>query len=73
MLRQPLRHRLDAFLDVLAEPDPTVVDRAVQGVAGLPDLDGCRDVTALEAGVAPPEQESTDKTPTSARFSGFPA
>ncbi|MCA9706885.1 MAG: serine/threonine protein kinase [Myxococcales bacterium] len=52
-------HQLDAFLDVLAEPTPTVVDRAVQGVASLPDLDGCRDAAALEAGVAPPEQEAT--------------
>jgi len=51
--------RLDAFLTVIAEPDVAVVDRAVQGARGLPDLEGCRDTEALEAGIAPPEQEST--------------
>lgn len=51
--------RLDGLLGVLAEPNPTVVDRAVQEALGLPDLAGCEDVAALEAGVAPPEQEST--------------
>jgi eukaryotic-like serine/threonine-protein kinase len=51
--------RLDAFLEVLNEPDAAVVNRAVLGVRGLPDLDGCLDVEALEAGVAPPEQEAT--------------
>ena len=50
--------RLDAFLDVLAQPEPVVVDHAVQSVLGLPDLEGCRDLAALQAGVAPPEQES---------------
>ncbi|MCH9687585.1 MAG: serine/threonine protein kinase, partial [Deltaproteobacteria bacterium] len=51
--------RLDAFLTVLDTPDRAVVDRAVRGARGLPDLEGCRDLAALQAGVAPPEQEST--------------
>jgi tetratricopeptide (TPR) repeat protein/predicted Ser/Thr protein kinase len=51
--------RLDAFLEVIAEPDAAIVDRAVLGVRALPDLGGCLDVDALEAGVAPPEQEDT--------------
>ncbi len=51
--------RLDAFLAILDHPEAPVVDRAVRGVRGLPDLEGCRDVQALEAGVAPPENEAT--------------
>jgi len=50
--------RLDATLGVFAEPSPTVVDHAIQAIHGLPDVRGCEDVQALEAGVAPPEQES---------------
>jgi tetratricopeptide (TPR) repeat protein len=49
--------RLDAFLEVVANPDGAVVDRAVLGVRDLPDLDGCLDVEALESGIAPPEHE----------------
>jgi serine/threonine protein kinase len=51
--------RLDALLDVIGEPDGAVVDRAVSSVRDLPDLDGCLDVEALEAGIAPPEHEDT--------------
>ncbi|MCX4243897.1 serine/threonine-protein kinase [Paraliomyxa miuraensis] len=51
--------RLDGFLGVLVEADATVVDHAIQGIAGLPDLEGCSDTDALLSGVAPPEQEST--------------
>ncbi len=51
--------RLDAFLEILATPDTSVIDRAVQSARGLPDLGGCRDLDALQAGVAPPEREQT--------------
>jgi tetratricopeptide (TPR) repeat protein len=49
--------RLDAFLALATTPDAATVDRAVRSVGELPDLDGCRDIEALEAGIAPPESE----------------
>ncbi|MEX1364976.1 MAG: serine/threonine-protein kinase [Nannocystaceae bacterium] len=51
--------RLDAVLEVMEQPNSTVVNKAVGSARGLPDLAGCDDVTALEAGVAPPEQPQT--------------
>ncbi|MCA9656192.1 MAG: serine/threonine protein kinase [Myxococcales bacterium] len=58
--RRCLAERLqsfDAVLEVMAHANTTMVDRAVQSARGLPDLAGCDDIAALEAGVAPPDQE----------------
>ena len=49
--------RLDAFVEVLSEPNATVVDRAVQSSRALPNLAGCRDVVSLLSQLPPPEDE----------------
>ncbi len=48
-----------AVLDVLAEPDPAVVQRAVAMVSGLPGLEGCANAEQLRARLPPPQDEST--------------
>jgi tetratricopeptide (TPR) repeat protein len=46
---------LRAAVDELSHADATVVDHAVQAIAGLPGLERCRDLEALRAEVSPPE------------------
>jgi tetratricopeptide (TPR) repeat protein len=53
-LDERLQH-VRATVDVLAAADETVVNKAVQAVAGLPRLDRCADLNALTAAVSPPE------------------
>jgi tetratricopeptide (TPR) repeat protein/tRNA A-37 threonylcarbamoyl transferase component Bud32 len=50
-----------ATVDVLAAADATVVNDAVQAVAGLPGLERCSDVDALTAEVPPPEDPEAAK------------
>jgi tetratricopeptide (TPR) repeat protein/predicted Ser/Thr protein kinase len=52
-LDEQLAH-VKATVDVLANADQSVVDKAVQAVASLPRLDRCADVEALTADVRPP-------------------
>jgi tetratricopeptide (TPR) repeat protein len=49
------RQHLAALVDVLAAPGRDAVAHAVQAVAGLPSLAGCRDADALLAAVPPPD------------------
>jgi tetratricopeptide (TPR) repeat protein len=53
-LDERLQH-VRATVEVLAAADETVVDKAVEAVAGLPSLDRCADVDALMAELPPPE------------------
>jgi tetratricopeptide (TPR) repeat protein/tRNA A-37 threonylcarbamoyl transferase component Bud32 len=46
---------LTALVGVLAKPNATVVSEALQAVAGLPKLDRCADMEALQAELPPPE------------------
>lgn len=48
-----------AVLDVLAEPDPAVVQRAVAMVSALPGLEGCANAEQLRARLPPPQDEAT--------------
>jgi tetratricopeptide (TPR) repeat protein/predicted Ser/Thr protein kinase len=48
-----------AVLDVLAEPDAAVVQRAVGMVSTLPGLGGCADAEQLRARLPPPQDEAT--------------
>jgi len=48
-----------AVLDVLAEPDAAVVQRAVSMVSALPGLEGCADAEQLRARLPPPQDEAT--------------
>ncbi len=48
-----------AVLDVLAEPDAAVVQRAVLMVSGLPGLEGCADAEQLRQRLPPPQDEAT--------------
>jgi serine/threonine protein kinase/tetratricopeptide (TPR) repeat protein len=47
--------RLKAFVDVLAEADPTVVENAPGAASALPALDRCADTRLLGAVAAPPD------------------
>jgi tetratricopeptide (TPR) repeat protein/tRNA A-37 threonylcarbamoyl transferase component Bud32 len=53
-LDERLQH-VRATVNVLAVADETVVNKAVQAVAGLPSLERCADVDALRAELPPPE------------------
>jgi tetratricopeptide (TPR) repeat protein/predicted Ser/Thr protein kinase len=53
-LDERLQH-VRATVDLLAAADETVVNKAVEAVAGLPSLDRCADVDALMAEIPPPE------------------
>ncbi len=47
---------LEALVAVLRDrPDGEVVDRAVEAALGLPALEACQDISALRAGLPPPE------------------
>ncbi|MEM7156435.1 MAG: protein kinase [Myxococcota bacterium] len=50
------RTGLQTLVEVFEHADPTVVDRAVTAVAGLPPLQRCDDATALLAAVPPPPE-----------------
>ena len=49
------KRALGAVVDTLAVADTTVVQNAVKLVAGLPGLEQCDDLEALQAKVSPPE------------------
>ena len=49
------RRSLRAFLEVLAEPDSALIERAVKTAHGLPSLASCADVRWLEAETPPPD------------------
>ncbi|MEM7155460.1 MAG: serine/threonine-protein kinase [Myxococcota bacterium] len=49
--------KLDAFVEVIADPNPAVVDGAVRSSRALPDLDGCSDIVTLLSAVPPPDDE----------------
>ncbi len=51
------RMALREAIDVLAHADPKVVEQGVDLVAGLPRLDRCDDVEALQAEIPPPEDD----------------
>jgi tetratricopeptide (TPR) repeat protein/predicted Ser/Thr protein kinase len=50
-----------ATVDILAEADETVMQRAVEAVVGLPGLERCADVDALTASIPPPEDPEVAK------------
>jgi len=52
------RARLDALLEVFANADASVVERAMSAVLGLPAVASCADLDALGRGVAPPSSEA---------------
>lgn len=52
---QRARGQLRALTNVLADADPGVLARAHELLEGLPGLERCADVEALQAEVAPPE------------------
>ena len=49
------RRALRAFVEILAEPDPASIERAVQTAHGLPSLEACADASWLEAETPPPD------------------
>jgi eukaryotic-like serine/threonine-protein kinase len=55
------RQSLVAAVDLLAQADASVVEDAHALVEGLPALDRCSDVDALQAEVAPPLAEEADR------------
>ncbi|MCA9657851.1 MAG: serine/threonine protein kinase, partial [Myxococcales bacterium] len=55
------RAGLGALVDALEDGDPAAVEGAAWAVASLPALDGCADVEALTAEVAPPEDPAVDR------------
>ena len=54
------RQQLHAVVDVLAEPTPTTVENAHEVVDGLPALQRCADVEALQADVPPPDSHEAE-------------
>jgi serine/threonine protein kinase/tetratricopeptide (TPR) repeat protein len=48
-------HRFTALVDVLAEADDTVIEKAIEAVEALPRLEVCADRNWLTAAVRPPE------------------
>ena len=56
-LDERLRH-VEATVDVLAEADVAVLNKAIELLDGLPGLDRCADADALTAEVPPPEEPS---------------
>ena len=63
-LRMACLHRarldLDAAADVLSEATPKVVRKAHNVVDGLPQLERCADIEALQAKIAPPDADEVD-------------
>jgi eukaryotic-like serine/threonine-protein kinase len=53
------RSALRALVEVLAAPDATVVQRAVQSAGALPSLEACSNTEVLLAQVEPPADEAT--------------
>ncbi len=51
--------QLSALVDIFAEADREVVERAVQAVAALPSVKACGDVDGLLSAVAPPSEPIT--------------
>ena len=56
------KQRLAAALEVLAHADAQVVENAGQVVAGLPPLEFCADLEALDQAVPPPEDAAVRET-----------
>jgi tetratricopeptide (TPR) repeat protein len=48
-------HRFAALVDVLADADDTVIEKAIEAVEALPTLEVCADRSWLTAAVRPPE------------------
>ena len=53
------RDAMRAFVDVVSVADAGVVERAVQAVGQLPDIEPCGDIDRLAAGVALPDDDDT--------------